>query len=237
MSPLIAADFLLHFNVPRVFVFSEYHWSSAASHRDILLQGQYELVPGMILPFVLALLLYAILFTYDLHMMYRNQSAIQSHMTADFMSYVYRIPIRQLQKERIATYVHYVIQDLDKVANMIGKQIPRGIQQLFVSVMIGIASPFMLIACFVLGAAYVSFGRIFAVKLKKAAGHVQQTKSGVLFHIEQGISSTREVLANHRLAWEKERYDKLYNMYYENVMHEGKLVNFKMITSEPLNWG
>ncbi|MCL6661643.1 ABC transporter ATP-binding protein [Paenibacillus amylolyticus] len=208
---------------------------------DILLQGQYELVPEIVSLFVLAFLLYAVLFTYAPHMMHRNQSVIQSHMADDFMSYVYRISIRQLQKERIATYVHYITQDLDRVADMIGNQIPRGIQQLFVvlfvAVMIGMASPVMLIACFILGTAYVSLGRVFGVKLKKAAGHVQKAKSGVLVHIEQGISSTREVLAYHRLAWEKERYDKLYNTYYEKVMHEGKQVNLKMITSEPLNWG
>ncbi|MFX3650435.1 MAG: ABC transporter ATP-binding protein [Paenibacillus sp.] len=208
---------------------------------DILLQGQYELVPEIVCLFVLAFLLYAVLFTYAPHMMHRNQSVIQSQMAEDFMSYVYRIPIRQLQKERIATYVHYITQDLDKVADMIGNQIPRGIQQLFVvlfvAVMIGMVSPVMLIACFILGVAYVSLGRVFAVKLKKAAGHVQKAKSGVLVHIEQGISSTREVLAYHRLDWEKERYDKLYNTYYEKVMHEGKQMNLKMITSEPLNWG
>ncbi|WP_339234769.1 ABC transporter ATP-binding protein [Paenibacillus sp. FSL R5-0517] len=208
---------------------------------NILLQGQYELVPEIVCLFVLAFLLYAVLFTYAPHMMHRNQSVIQSHMADDFMSYVYRIPIRQLQKERIATYVHYITQDLDKVADMIGNQIPRGIQQLFVvlfvAVMIGMVSPVMLIACFVLGTAYVILGRFFAVKLKKAAGHVQKAKSDVLVHIEQGISSTREVLAYHRLDWEKERYDKLYNTYYEKVMQEGKQVNLKMITSEPLNWG
>lgn len=208
---------------------------------DILLQGQYEQVPDIIFLFVAAFLLYAFLFTYGPHMMHKNQSAIQAHMVDDFMSYVYRIPVQHLQKERIATYVHYVTQDLDKVAHMAGNQLPRGIQQIFavifVAVMIGMASPIMLLACFALGVAYVCLGRFFAVKLKKAAGDVQQTKSRVLVHIEQGISSTRDVLAYHRLAWEKERYDRLYKTYYEKVMHEGKLVNLKMITSEPLNWG
>ncbi|OMG50619.1 hypothetical protein BK140_04450 [Paenibacillus macerans] len=208
---------------------------------EILLSGHYEKVTGITLLFVAAFIVYAVLFTYGPHMMHRNHSAIQARLADDFMSYVYRIPVQHLQKERTATYVHYVTQDLDRVAYMAGNQFPKVVQQLFsvifLAVVIGMASPIMLATCFFLGTVYIGLGRFFSVKLKKAAGEVQQAKSRMLVHIEQGISSTREVLAYHRLAWEKDRYDRFFKDYYERVMHEGKLVNLKMIFSEPLNWG
>ncbi|WP_137220999.1 ABC transporter ATP-binding protein [Paenibacillus sp. CFBP13512] len=208
---------------------------------DILIQGQYEKIPLIVCLFVVAFFLYALLFTFGPHFMHKNQAAIQECIANDFMKYLYKIPVELLQKERTATYVHYLTQDLDKVAFMMGNQLPKGIQQIFttilVAAMIGLASPIMLLICFVLGVVYVSLGKVFSLKLKKAASEVQYTKSKVLVHIEQGISSTREVLAYHRLEWEKKRYDSLYGIYYKKVMDEGKLVNLKMITTEPLNWG
>lgn len=52
----------------------------------------------------------------------------------------------------------------------------------------------------------------------------------------EGISSTREVIAFNRRNWEVERLDRSFTNYFRSVIHEGKLLNFQLVVSDPLKW-
>ncbi|MDP5273726.1 ABC transporter ATP-binding protein [Chengkuizengella axinellae] len=208
---------------------------------DVLLAKQYDKVLGIILLFAFVFIAYALLFTFAPHAMHITTAKIQKRLSQQFMDYMYKIPTAILQKERTATYVHHITEDIYKVSDMIGQQMPRGIQQifsaLFLIVIIGIASPPMLIFCLVITILYVFLSRVFTKRIRKAAREVQEAKSQLLVHLEEGISSTREVIAYHRLKWEEKLYRSIFGNYFEKVMKEGKLENLQMISSEPLNWG
>lgn len=65
---------------------------------------------------------------------------------------------------------------------------------------------------------------------------VQNKKSDLIIHLEEGISSTREVISYHRNEWETKRYHGLFQIFFDKVMTEGKLVNKQIISTEPIKW-
>ncbi|MEK3886836.1 ABC transporter ATP-binding protein [Bacillus sp. FSL K6-3431] len=156
------------------------------------------------------------------------------------MRYMYQIPTSSLYKERTGSYVHYVIHDIGTVGGMIGSDVPRGLQQLGAAIVlfyiVGFNSAviliFSLVCCFI----YVLLGRFFSRRLKANAKLVQEARSNLVVHIEEGISSTREVIAYHRMKWEKAIYERFFKKYFDAVIKEGKLINLQLISSEPIKW-
>ncbi|MFC5651321.1 ABC transporter transmembrane domain-containing protein [Paenibacillus solisilvae] len=71
---------------------------------------------------------------------------------------------------------------------------------------------------------------------ERAQSDVSRHKSDMLVHLEEGVSSTREVLAFGRESWENKRYDSLFGKYFNSVMGEAKLINKQMLMSDPIKW-
>jgi ABC-type multidrug transport system fused ATPase/permease subunit len=174
-------------------------------------------------------------------MIHKTNAAITEHLVQDFMRYMYQIPTSSLQKERTGAYVHYVVHDIGKVGEMIGRDVPRGLQQLgtaiFLFWIVGFNSPVILLFSLVCCTVYVWLGRFFSGRLKTSAKAVQEARSNLVVHIEEGISSTREVIAYHRMNWENRIYKRFFEKYFDSVMEEGKLINLQLISSEPIKWG
>ncbi|GAA0293211.1 ABC-type multidrug transport system fused ATPase/permease subunit [Gracilibacillus halotolerans] len=208
---------------------------------DVLIAQNYDKLYGILSIMAIAAVAYSFLFTFGPHAIHKAKAATTEHMVRDFMRYMYKIPTSLLQKERTGSYVQYVVSDIDKAGGMIANDIPRGLQQVAAAVVLfsifGFSSPIILIITLLSSAVYVWLGRYFSIKLKAGAKKVQETKSDLVVHIEEGISSTREVIAYHRMEWESRIYDKFFRKYFDAVMKEGKLVNLQLISSEPIRWG
>ncbi len=58
---------------------------------------------------------------------------------------------------------------------------------------------------------------------KRAWKNIQSSKSEQLIILEECITSTRDVIANDRVDWEKKRYQNSFDKYFRYVMIEGKL--------------
>ncbi|WP_152656292.1 ABC transporter ATP-binding protein [Oceanobacillus sp. CFH 90083] len=197
----------------------------------------YLIISLMILAFVG----YSLLFTLGPYVIYKVRAAIIEHLVRDFMNYMYKIPTATFEKERTGAYVHYIVNDVEKVGVMIANDVPRFVQQLAsliaLFIIIGLNSPIILVFSLLCCMVYAWLGRYFSSKLKDKAKRVQETKSDLIVHMEEGISSTREVIAYHRMKWESKIYQNYFKKYYEAVMKEGKLINKQLISSEPIRWG
>ncbi|MFD1412441.1 ABC transporter ATP-binding protein [Oceanobacillus jeddahense] len=207
---------------------------------DVLIANQFEHFLPVILLMAGAFVAYSILFTLGPHTIMKTQVSITEHLVNNFMNYMYQIPSAILQKERTGTYVHYIVNDINKVGGMTANDIPRAVQQIAAALvlfgMVGFNSPIILVFSLFCCILYVWLGRYFSKKLKFGAQKVQETKSDLVVHIEEGISSTREVIAYHRMEWESKIYEKFFKKYFQAVMKEGKLVNQQLISSEPIKW-
>lgn len=208
---------------------------------EVIMQRRFDMTLEMALLFALAFVCYALLFTFGPHAIHKATASIQGELILQFMTYMYRIPPLRLQAERTATFVHYITQDIERVADLAGNQLVRGIQKLvsvlLLAVMIAVASPLLLALCLGISVLYIYLGKLFAKRMQHIAREVQENRARLLVLIEEGISSTREVLAFHRLEWEAKLYRACFQAYYSKVMEEGKLDNVKLLASEPFNWG
>lgn len=208
---------------------------------DVFINGQYDRLVPILLMFAGAFIAYALLFTLAPHTFHRIQARIIAVLTQDFMNYMQRIPVKTFYNERVTKYVHYLSNDVSQVAGMIGGYIPRLIQ-LFVtiavlSVIIFISSPILLASILVFSALYIVMGRHFSPLIRTAGKEAQDRKTDLLIHIEEGISSTREVMAYNRTDWETSIYNRHFKRYFDAVMKQAKINNKQLLASEPLKWG
>jgi len=208
---------------------------------DVFTAGNYGLLPAVLAVFITAGTVYAFMFTMTSRSLVRNEFATSRSLLSRMLKRIERVPVEKFQNERTGKYVYTFTQDLFLTASVIGWQIPRGVQEAvnlaILMTIIGFSSPVLLLLIVVMCAVYVFIGYYFAPKLKEAAKRVASRRAELLVQIEEGVASTREVVAYHRLKWEEKLYMKMFNVYFEAVMAEVKLANRQLRYSDPLKWG
>ncbi|OBZ13717.1 ABC transporter ATP-binding protein [Bacillus sp. FJAT-26390] len=208
---------------------------------DVFSKGKYELLPIVIGVFAAAGIVYSLMFTMTSRSLVRNEFAVSRSLLTRMLKKLEGIPIERFQNERTGKYVYSFTQDLYISASVIGWQIPRGIQETLnlciLMAIIGFSSPILLLMIVALCTIYVLIGYYFTPKLKAQARKVAEKRTALLIQIEEGVASTREVVAYHRLKWEEKLYNKMFAEYFEQVMAEGKLVNRQIRFSDPMKWG
>src|SRR5699024_1219499 len=131
-------------------------------------------------------------------------------------------------------YVHNIVFDSEQIAVLIGNDVPRIINEVLavfiLLFIIGINSPVILLFSLASVVIYIFLGHYFSKRVKKATKDVQRTKSDLIIHMEEGVASTREVIAYHRMKWEKAIYDRVFQSYFHAVMKEGKVVKDRKST-------
>jgi ATP-binding cassette subfamily B protein/subfamily B ATP-binding cassette protein MsbA len=208
---------------------------------DVFISGHYDELSKIIAAFAVVFLFYAMMFTFAPYIFHRNEFRLYSQLCRKLMLQLHKLPIGRLQNERTAKYVHYFTNDAAQASRLIGNEVPRGIQQglmvVILMTVIGFANLPMLIAILVLSTGFVLIGRYFSPRLRKISKEVQDQKTAVLIHIEEGVSSTREVISYNRTSWENGIYHQMFSKLFEKVMEEGKLINKQLLSSNPIKWG
>lgn len=208
---------------------------------DVFGDGKYELLPIVITIFAVAGIVYALMFTVTSRRLVKNEFIASRSLLSRMLKRLERVPVEKFQNERTGKYVYTFTQDLFLTASVLGWQIPRGMQEAFnlciLMTIIGLSSPILLLMIVGLCVVYVMIGYYFSPKLKAAAKQVAEKRAALLVQIEEGVASTREVVAYHRLKWEEQLYMKMFSDYFDRVMEEGKLVNRQVRYSDPLKWG
>lgn len=208
---------------------------------DVIIGGQSGRFWPVLAQIGAAYVLYALLFTFGPYVMHATMARMRAFMGEQLMRRMHTLPIGLLHKERTANYVYHFTQDLDTCAYAAGTDGPRFVQQavsIFVIVaFVFAASPLLLAGMLLLACVYVALGRMFAPARRAASSDVNKHRSSLLVHLEEGVSSTREVIAFHRQEWEAAEYRRKFGAYFSSIMQEGKLINKQLLASEPLKWG
>lgn len=208
---------------------------------DVFMGQQYDQLHILLLIFALGFISFGILNPINAMTRDAVYNKFLLSLSTEYMTHVSKLPLQIFQKERIARYVYYFSQDIRGFSEAITKDIPTVIQQgLYIILLMGIIgyiSPLILFICVTFSILYILLGRYFSPKIKQVNKQVQEDKSRLLVHIEEGISSTREVISFQRQNWEKTLYDRLFGRYFTSVMKEGKLENKHLFLSDPMRWG
>lgn len=161
-------------------------------------------------------------------------------MHQDYMNRLFNMSVKHYQNIRTGSVISHV-KELLQAASIIAFLIPYGIEQFLnftiLAVLIGISNPYLLAGLLLFGVSYIVAGKKFAPLMKNMASEVQQERAELHIHIEEGISSTREVIAYHREAWEQEKLDMSYKRYFGKLMDSARLHNKQMRWTDPLHWG
>ncbi|MWC26911.1 ABC transporter ATP-binding protein [Paenibacillus sp. MMS18-CY102] len=208
---------------------------------DVFGNGHYSLLTTVITVFGVAGLVHALMFTMTSRYLVKNEFAISHSLLRRMLGRIEHVPIERFGRDRNGKYVYTMTQDLFQTASFLGWQLPRGGQEILNFIIlvgiIGFANPMMLLMMLVMCGFYLAAGYYFSPKLHEAAKKVSERRTALLIQIEEGVASTREVIAFHRLKWEEKLYNKLFDRYYEQFLEEGKLVNRQMRWSDPMKWG
>lgn len=207
---------------------------------DVLLSGQYGLFPAVMALIAVGYIGYAVLFAVSPQMYNRSAAKLRIALCRDAMRSLYRRPMTDINRERTGDLVNHMTHDVFRIADLIGAGIPRLVEHAAILaatfLMIGETSPLFLGIVMLFCVIYILIGKHYAGRIKPLSKRVQDERAKVLVCLEEGVSSTREVLAFGRLQWERERYDQAFRQYADAVLRETKLLNRQLVSSEPIKW-
>ncbi|MET3290193.1 UNVERIFIED_CONTAM: ABC-type multidrug transport system fused ATPase/permease subunit [Brevibacillus sp. OAP136] len=208
---------------------------------EVFVKQQFSLFWKMLILIGICYVAYSLLFVFSPYLFGRVHSFFRRRLTEQALSHLNHIPIAQLHKERTGRYVELFTNEIPAVARLIGEDIADAVKYIFhaciVSIVIGTASPFILVGVTVFSILLVKMGRTFGGKQKKMVAQIQQDKTAVVVCLEEGVASTREVVAYHQEAWEHQKYLNVFGRYYQSVMTEGKMMVKQLLTKDPITWG
>ncbi|BBH23437.1 ABC transporter permease [Paenibacillus baekrokdamisoli] len=206
---------------------------------DVFMEGHYELLVRYLIIFVLSYVLFNLLYLYGFKFLQSCNYRIHGAIVSDVMKRLYKLPAKNIHNERTAKYVNYVTGDVAEIIRFLNHQLPEGLSNFMsviaISIVIGITSPAILLLVIILAAFYLVLGKYIGKRINTSTHETKKHKSELLVHMEEAISSTREVIAFHRGEWEMRKMDGAFQNYYSSLLNDWKVLNKKLILSEPVH--
>ncbi|RAI89554.1 ABC-type multidrug transport system fused ATPase/permease subunit [Paenibacillus pabuli] len=207
---------------------------------SVFVSANYRMFAFFLLLFSVAAVLHSIMFSLSSFVAIRNEYHITKQIVLTLLEKIRHMPINAIHSSRTGEYIQNLTTNATQAGNVLGWQIPRALQEasqlMLITIILGAISPVFLMFIFLISIVYLYIGRHFAQRLKEARNHVLSSKKDLIIRMEEGISSTREVIAYHRMSWERKIYDLLFQKYFQNVIKEGKILNKQMMFTDPLKW-
>jgi ABC-type multidrug transport system fused ATPase/permease subunit len=207
---------------------------------DLFVHQNFDLMVPLLSGLAALALIYNLLHLYAAMIRNKGDFKLQRLLLEDMIQYLHRIPVRLFRKQRTGRFVHHLTQDINQASTLVSGQIPNGIMEIsgaiILSVVIGFASPILLLTIMGVSAGYIALGKFFAPRMKQSAKEVTEEQSQLLVMVEESIASSREVIAFHRQLWEKMRLRERYNKYFLKIMGQLKVTNQQALFSMPMIW-
>ncbi|KRE34900.1 ABC transporter ATP-binding protein [Paenibacillus sp. Soil522] len=208
---------------------------------DVFVKRNFDLLVPLLAGLAGLAIIYNVIHLYAAMVRNRGQFKLQRVLVEDMIHYLHCIPVGIFRNQRTGKYVHNLTQDIDQASGLVAHQIPNGIMEisgaLILSVIIGFASPILLLTILGVSVVYIALGKYFAPRMKKSGKEVAEKRTELLVMIEEGIASSREVIAYHRQDWEKNRFRSKFGMYFTKIMQQVQLNNQQALFSMSMLWG
>ncbi|CAG7646295.1 ABC transporter ATP-binding protein [Paenibacillus allorhizosphaerae] len=169
-----------------------------------------------------------------------NQLTLHRRMGSSLMAVIQRKPVAEIQNQRTAKWVQYFTSDIQQVTDFLSRDLAKGVQQvaatLFLIGIIAWASPVILILVVIFSVVYIGLGRYFGPIMRRQTREMQEKRGDLLVKIEEGIASTREVIAYNRMEWEEKNFRSAFAAFFDKVMQNGKMSNTQLLLSNSTQW-
>lgn len=208
---------------------------------DLFVNRKYDLLVPLMAGLAGLAVTYNVLHLYAALVRNKATFRLQKLLLADMLRYMHRIPVGLFRNERTGKYVTNLTDDVNQSANLVGGTIPNGMMEIsgaiILSIIIGIASPVLLLAVILTSIVYILLGKYYAPRMKKAAKDSASSQTDVIVVIEEGIASSREVIAFHREEWESLRFRDKLSVHFNNLMKQVDISNRQSMFSMIMLWG
>lgn len=208
---------------------------------DGFINGQFEKLPLLLILFGVSSIASPALFMCVAMVHHHIGFELRVKLAGILMKKVYKIPMKIFQNERVTRFVSYFTLDVNNVCQQASYRAPVGIQSILkaaaLMVIVFYVNPLLLLTVTALSTGYIILGKYFSKRVRTISREVKERHTDLLIHIEEGISSTREVIAYNREKWEMKIYNKLFKKFFDKVMEEGKVENKQIFLTGPLRWG
>lgn len=179
---------------------------------EVIIAGAYEKLWLYIPLIAVFYLLFSLLFVINPYIQSKIHGKIKSQLQEQALLHFYKIPFKKLQEKRDAKYVHYFSNEIPIVSRIIGEDIADIVKYAFNTLLLcGLiiySAPLILIAILIFSIIYIQIGRKFNMKQKCAWKEIQHQKAEFLVTLEEGITSTRDIIATNSHDWESKRFSK-----------------------------
>ncbi|MFE5317585.1 ABC transporter ATP-binding protein [Paenibacillus sp. NPDC056579] len=207
---------------------------------DVLVGKHYDKLSWVLLYFTFTYTSSYVLTWWGRYLTRMNGLVLHKQIGSSLMSVIQRTPVSSIQDSRTAKWVQYFTSDLQNVSTFVAEELPRGLQQVagtaLLMIIIGWNSPIVLAIVAVFSALYIGIGRYYAPIMRQQTKEMQEKRGDLLTKIEEGISSTREVIAYNRMTWEEKLFRGSFNLFFDKVMQNGKLSNTQLLLSNSVQW-
>lgn len=207
---------------------------------DVFQGGMYSKLPLVLGLYALIVVMDSALFTVVKTITIKLVAIFRVQLITEFMNRFYRIPLHTYRNRKNVKLVQVLTKDVDSIAYVLGQRIPEGVQTLIKTailiVTVGLTSPYLLLIVAVISPVYISLGKYFAKKMKQVSKEKMERRADLLVHMEQGISSTREIIAFNRQQWEQDMFRRLFHTYYMKAKEDTQLANKQILITGPLKW-
>lgn len=207
---------------------------------NVFVKGEYDQFGRFLLLFGIIAAAYLASWVAKDMLFERVDSKLKISLRKHALEHIHRVPAKVYHKERVGK----LSSDLDAFVNssqILTYKLPGGIENslnlVLLAALVGYANWMILAAVSVFGVAYVWLGKRFLPRTKKAAHALQEQRSEMNVDLEEGISSTREVIAFHREAWERRKMETAFSKFFEKALYENKIKNLQLLWTDPLKWG
>ncbi|OOC59408.1 ABC transporter ATP-binding protein [Paenibacillus ihbetae] len=208
---------------------------------DLFMHGKYHLFLPIILLFILSFVAFNFLNVVVSQYRLSVDHRIQHHLMNDILRCIQSMPIRDLQNERVSKLTNYFTNDMPNVSGVISNYIPNTVNQIVRIILllciVGIGDPFLLAIVLGITFVYITLGKRMMTRMSSLSRSVQDSRADLQVIIEEGVSSSREVIAFDRSKWEMKRYLEAFQTMFARVIKEGKAQNKFMLLSDPLRTG
>lgn len=210
---------------------------------DVFLSQKFDLIWVYLAFFLTSLLLYNGFHIVGEVMLNIQSRKANAYLLNKYMKVISGIPVKKFQSEPSGRYTNYYFQEINTITSIFASYgiIPGIVQKvvslIVLSIVVGYASPIILLGIFVIGIVFIPLGKIFAPKIKKVSKEIQEDRAKLNTHLVESISSSREVIAFNRLGWENERLTKVFNTIFRLSMKEVQIGNKQLLISDSLRYG
>lgn len=207
----------------------------------ILVQEKYNLLILILTSFVLSIVFYYVFQTASQLLITKNELSIRAGFTKNLMDYYGNITVEKYKKGKVADYTNYFTNDVNEASNTLTNYIPKGIQNiintilLFSLIFYSNALIALIVVCF--GILYIIAGKKFSKEVKQASEDLQIDRVKFITHIEESISASREIIANHNMKWSLNQFKLNANQYLNKNLYETKILNKSALCSNLITWG